>query len=1414
MKRILTALLFSLMVMSVTVAFAACSGCDNQPEEEHVHVMTAVEAAQPTCTEPGNEAYYECTECGKYFSDEAGNTEISLEDTVIAAAGHKVEKLPGKAATCTEDGLTEGEKCLVCGEVIKAQEVIKAAGHTPEVVPGKAATCTEDGLTEGEKCSVCGEVIKAQEVIKAAGHDMTAVAAKEPACIENGNIAYYVCDVCQLIYADEEGEKELSLAEVIIPATGHGELTYHAGTAASCVTNGKTAYYECPDCGLIFADAEGETELSYAELTIPATGHTLTKHAAVAAGCTSNGTKEYYECSGCGLIFADAEGDTELSYAELTVPATGHDMKYVAAVAATCEHAGNIAHYRCDNCGKYYSDEAGRNQISSVQIPALPHKLTAHAAVEATCTEDGNIAYYTCSACGGYFTDAAGKNKVDEDDVIVKAGHDLTYHEAVAPKCLENGTKEYYECSACGLIFADEDGETELSYAELTIQATGHVELTYHPAVEPGCDTNGSKAYYECECGLIFADENAETELAYSELTVQATGHDADLVHHAAKEPTCIENGNKEYYQCQSCGQMFADAEGEKEVVRDEIIINATGHLKLEYHPAVAAGCVENGSIAYYECTECGALFDNEAMDNELAYAEIFVPATGHKMIHHEEVPAQCLENGTKEYYECENCGLLYSDEAGRQEVARAELVIRAPGHGTLVYYPETQPGCVENGYKAHYACPDCGTLFADAKGETEIVRDEILINATGHKMTYHAAVAPECTENGTKEYYECTVCHNLYSSEAGGAEDELSIEEIIVRATGHVNLTKHEEVPAQCLENGTKEYYECECGLLFSDDKGQNEVSLAELVIQATGHVNLTYHEEVPAQCLENGTKAYYECECGLMFADEDKEKELSYAELVIGATGHADPLTYHAAVEPTCTENGNIAYYECENCGLLFRDGGGEIEIIRDEIIVNATGHLELEYHPAVAAGCLENGVKAYYECTECGALFDNEAMDNELAYAELVVPAPGHKMIHHEEVPAQCLVNGTKEYYECENCGLLYSDEAGRPEQELSLEDIIIRAPGHGTIVYYPETQPGCVENGYKAHYECPDCGTLFADAKGETEIIRDEILINATGHKMTYHAAVAPECTENGTKEYYECTVCHNLYSSEAGRVEDELAYAELTVQATGHVNLTKHEKVEPGCIENGTEAYYECECGLLFSDDKGQNEVSQAELVIAATGHINLTYREEVPAKCLENGTKAYYECECGSIFADENAERELSYAEIVIPATGHTDPLIYHAAVEAGCLTNGMKAYYECPDCGAIFTDGAGDGETSYAEVVIRATGHGTLVYHEAAAPKCLENGSIAYYECPDCGLMFADEDMEKELSYAEIVVRATGHQNIVHVDEVPATANSNGMKAHYYCEDCKTMFSDENGENEVVLDEVIIPATGEQTTD
>ena len=43
--------------------------------------------------------------------------------------------------------------------------------HTEEVLPGKDATCTETGLTEGKKCSECGEVLVAQEEIAMLEHD-------------------------------------------------------------------------------------------------------------------------------------------------------------------------------------------------------------------------------------------------------------------------------------------------------------------------------------------------------------------------------------------------------------------------------------------------------------------------------------------------------------------------------------------------------------------------------------------------------------------------------------------------------------------------------------------------------------------------------------------------------------------------------------------------------------------------------------------------------------------------------------------------------------------------------------------------------------------------------------------------------------------------------------------------------------------------------------------------------------------------------------------------------------------------------------------------------------------------------------------------------------------------------------------
>ena len=87
--------------------------------------MEATAEKAANCTEVGNLAYWYCPDCGKYFSDASAETEITRKDTVVAATGHSLVVIPGKDPDYGVEGLTDGEKCSVCGEITKAQTVIK-----------------------------------------------------------------------------------------------------------------------------------------------------------------------------------------------------------------------------------------------------------------------------------------------------------------------------------------------------------------------------------------------------------------------------------------------------------------------------------------------------------------------------------------------------------------------------------------------------------------------------------------------------------------------------------------------------------------------------------------------------------------------------------------------------------------------------------------------------------------------------------------------------------------------------------------------------------------------------------------------------------------------------------------------------------------------------------------------------------------------------------------------------------------------------------------------------------------------------------------------------------------------------------------------------------------------------------------
>ena len=109
--------------------------------------------------------------CGGSSGDGNGDGTGSNDSGNIGPDGecieHTVATDPGYAATCTEPGMTDGEYCSVCGEVLAEKTVISPLKHDRVAIPAVEPTCTSVGYTEGKSCSRCPSVfIEPQKVAK------------------------------------------------------------------------------------------------------------------------------------------------------------------------------------------------------------------------------------------------------------------------------------------------------------------------------------------------------------------------------------------------------------------------------------------------------------------------------------------------------------------------------------------------------------------------------------------------------------------------------------------------------------------------------------------------------------------------------------------------------------------------------------------------------------------------------------------------------------------------------------------------------------------------------------------------------------------------------------------------------------------------------------------------------------------------------------------------------------------------------------------------------------------------------------------------------------------------------------------------------------------------------------------------
>ena len=265
--------------------------------------------------------------------------------------------------------------------------------------------------------------------------------------------------------------------------------------------------------------------------------------------CVTNTTPTCIKKATCGICGQDYYGD--------------HDLSHHDAAAHTCTADGTVEYWECSVCGKKFSDPNGTAEITNIADPNDParHSLVKTDAKAPTCTDNGNTAYWTCTECKNIFSDDAGLNPTTLADVTVFAtGHTWSndwssdgtghWHDCVNANCpiTENNQKVGYAVHTPGDDATETTPQTcDVCGYELA-PALGHIHanhLTFIAEVSETCTADGVKAHYECECGKLFADDQAATEVTLESLKIAA--------HHTYGTDWESDNDDDHYHICSVC---------------------------------------------------------------------------------------------------------------------------------------------------------------------------------------------------------------------------------------------------------------------------------------------------------------------------------------------------------------------------------------------------------------------------------------------------------------------------------------------------------------------------------------------------------------------------------------------------------------------------------------------------------------------------------------------------------------------------------------------------------------------------------------------------------------------------------------------------------------------------------------------
>lgn len=371
----------------------------------HQTPLTQVMQRDESCEENGIKACWTCDACGKYFADAQGATELSKSQVVIPALGHlytdpkwewHLDHNPVTASATFHCDRGCGETEIIEAKVTsKTSATCTTAGETTYTAVAKIddRSYTDERKISGQPIPhsygepkwtwaadkrlatatfTCGRCNHTETV---SDTNPISEKAEEPTCLKAGKVAY----TARVTF---EGEEYTDVKTETIPKTEHSYSgqpkwtweDYSKATAAficdickrsiqkdASIEEKKTLGSDCKTPGTITYTASvvfnGTTYTDQKKEDI-APEHNLTYIAAKEATCTSEGNKEYWQCSACGHLFGDAEGTEEITTIP-TIPELEHDFEKVMKDV-----------YRCRLCKKSFTiteQPDGTKSISSVE---------------------------------------------------------------------------------------------------------------------------------------------------------------------------------------------------------------------------------------------------------------------------------------------------------------------------------------------------------------------------------------------------------------------------------------------------------------------------------------------------------------------------------------------------------------------------------------------------------------------------------------------------------------------------------------------------------------------------------------------------------------------------------------------------------------------------------------------------------------------------------------------------------------------------------------------------------------------------------------------------------------------------------------------------------------------------------------